>query len=268
MKPSSSIIQVATAYPGLTLEPTPKKRTYFGQIGLEDNSKKDAFIKLVTPGELSREAFLTVLGRELALPIPRPFYVQVDPTYVGTSAQVSRLGVAFALEAERLPNQRVFHEDILNNIGQWSEVYRCAAFDSLIGNRDRVPSNLLFAGNSGYWLIDHEEAMPAHLTDSEAVGSQLCALVRDAVGSELELYRAREKMLAFVETVNNVDWSHVRGCLRLDELPEIASDVEKFILLIQSRIVNMRDILSVDLGIKQAEIPFAFAQDGSKEAEQ
>ena len=198
-----------------------------------------------------REVLFSVLGKRLVLPILQPYYVYVDPSFIDMPSFSSLYGTAFASEEEQVPPQRVLQGDALDKIGSWSEIYNCATFDAWIANRDRLPNNILFSGVSGYWLIDHEEALPNGVTSKQAVGTQLAREISGQDRDDLRIRRNRDAMLRFINRALAIDWDEIRLAMRLQEVKEIEDLCNQHIQVLQRRLPNIREIISSDLGIAQ-----------------
>lgn len=151
-------IQLATAYPDATPVRSGKGITFFAELAT-DQGRKQAFIKLLRIEDIAREAICAVLARKLFLPMLQPYYVSVDPATLGGHVPRNPINVAFGLEADGLPNFRIASFQLEEELSNWQEALRLAAFDEWIFNRDRVPNNLIFAGDGNFWLIDHDDAL-------------------------------------------------------------------------------------------------------------
>lgn len=114
-------VQIATAYPDLQEVRTRKNRTLRGEIET-DQGKIRAYIKLLTIGDVAKEALCSVLARKLHLPVPQPYYVYIDPK--NTGQKFSNLhGIAFGSEEEILPLPRIKDPDIIKKqLLSWSEL--------------------------------------------------------------------------------------------------------------------------------------------------
>ena len=255
-------VQLATAYPDAKLIGTSKGRTLRGDIET-DHGTVQAYIKLLTVGDIAREALCSVLARKLNLPVPQPYYVFIDRVITGQSYNLH--GIAFGLEQETMPFPRITDKAILaKELSKWPELNRCAAFDAWIANRDRIPNNLLFAGEHSFWMIDHDEALPSYLSASSPVGAQLFDIIK--IGrSEHELYRVREQQIEFSERFKNIDWDEIRELVRESDLPESQKYFGSYISTLRERALHMRSILNSELGIKQLSIEFDGDTKGSNE---
>jgi len=255
-------VQLATAYPGAKQVDSPKGRTLFGEIRTDHGSVR-AFIKLLTIGDIAREAICAVLARKLRLPVPQPYYVSIDPAITDLPLR-NHHNIAFALEAELFPNPRIrdidsFRNELLN----WPELYACAAFDVWIANRDRLTNNLLFAGGHDFWMIDHYEARPSYVQASSPVGSRLLELLSQGK-SEFELYRIRDGLMSKAEEYSSIDWDEIRTLVQRPELPECSEHFDKYIHFLKERTNHMMVILTTDIGVKQRSLDFSGREQDSK----
>lgn len=119
-------VQLATAYPDLEPFRSGRHLKFRGRIRTDDGDKR-AYIKILNIGDVAKEALCAVLARKLHLPVPQPFYVQVDPSYTEMGAG----GIAFATEEELVPFPRIVDFEFLEReLLKWSEVNKCATFDA------------------------------------------------------------------------------------------------------------------------------------------
>jgi hypothetical protein len=128
-------------------------------------------------------------------------------------------------------------------------------FDAWIANRDRLPNNLLFAGNHDFWMIDHEEALPGYLSSSSPVNAQLFEIIKKGK-SEHELYQIREQMMSYANDYTQIDWENITELVRPSELQESEKYFGGYISQLRDRAMNMRSIVTAELGIKQTAIEF------------
>lgn len=108
----------------------------------------------------------------------QPYYVSVDRVTLGEHSPRNSIDVAFGLEADSLPTFRIASYQMEKEISKWPDALRLAAFDEWIFNRDRIPNNLLFAGDGHFWLIDHDDALPEYPSPSTSANSQLLQLLK------------------------------------------------------------------------------------------
>lgn len=214
--------------------------------------------------DIAKEALCAVLARKLHLPVPQPYYVSIDST-VARQPVGNHYNIAFGLQDELLPFQRINDPVTLSQeLVSWPELNRCAVFDAWVANRDRLPHNLLFAGNHDFWMIDHEEALPGYLSSSSPINAQLFEIIRKDK-SEHELYQLREQLQAIADTYKQIDWDEIKKLVRLTELQESEKFFGGYISQLRERAINMRAILTAELGIKQQSIEFISGENESSE---
>ena len=234
-----------------------------------DRGRKRAHIKLLPLEAIAREALCAVLGRLFELPIPQPYYVNVDPDYVKVVPGVTNklpgniYNMAFALESEPFLAARLTDDtQLTSELLKWSELLRCAAFDTWVGNRDRLPNNLLYKGSAHFLMIDHEDALPGYLSDSIPIGSQLIELAARGK-SEHELYRLRDRLVGFVDAYRSIDWDEIRAFVQYNEFPDGELYFERHIAFLAKRTRHMRKILTEELGIRQRDFVFLSGSDNA-----
>lgn len=136
-----------------------------GQV-LDDHGEiTSCFIKDLDPRQLANELMAAALGLAAGMPIPRPIIAKVDPgilaankcplsdgsghvVFASSDMQMSTVQQLYVGDASIVP---LIHE----KLAAWSGIGGMYGFDTWIANTDRHQGNLLFAGQSEVWLIDH-----------------------------------------------------------------------------------------------------------------
>jgi hypothetical protein len=136
---------------------------------------------------------------------------------------------------------------------KWPELLKSAVFDEWVANGDRLPNNMAFEKGGVFWLFDHDEAFPGHVGASTPVSSQLLALLAKDK-AEFELHRIRNQAMEVVKSYEQVDWDEIYSGVRATEFKSLEKYFVKQIKFLKARILEMRNILTQDLGIKQAEL--------------
>ena len=261
-------VQLATAYPGVRAVDSGKGNTLRGRIAT-DGGAKTAYIKLLGIEDIAREAICAVLARKLHLPMLQPYYVQVDPTILSGVRGVgpkNPSNLAFGLEEELVPYRRVVNQLLDEELQLWPDALRVAAFDEWVFNRDRIPSNLLFAGDHQFWLIDHDDALPNYASPECSSSSQLLQLLRKNK-PQLALFRMHRSLRKRIEEYRSIDWNEILHLLNPHELTGSVSIYGRYIGFLRQRIGHLDSIFSQDLGIRQQELGFDASTDRSTKKE-
>lgn len=246
-------IEIATAYPNLKEISLGKGKgvTLFGDIQT-DQGAKVAYVKLLSLEGIAREAICSVLGRKLSLHIRQGYYVGLGNTqFHALAGNLESLAFGSLYDFTRLSRLKElssFETHLLN----WPDLLKSAVFDEWIANGDRLPNNMAFEKGGVFWLFDHDEAFPGHVSASTPVGSQLLALLSKDK-TELELHRIRNQALDIVKSYEQINWDEVYSCVRVKEVTSLEKYFEKQIKFLKARIPEMRNILTQDLGIKQKD---------------
>lgn len=162
-----SEIQLATVLVGATgFKESNVNDTFRGQVLTADGEVKQAIIKDLNIVQLCNELIAHCLAREVGLPIPDGYLGLVRPGVLSVSkapntADGSRL--VFVSVDVKVPNvtyrwqgsDDAGRQALLAEITQWGDLGHLYAYDAWIANVDRHAGNLLFGGNSEFWLIDH-----------------------------------------------------------------------------------------------------------------
>lgn len=119
---------------------------------------------------------------------------------------------------------------------------------------------MAFERGNVFWLFDHDEAFPGHVSASTPVSSQLLALLAKGK-AEFELHRIRSQALEVVKNYEQVDWDEIYSGVRATEFKSLEKYFMKQIKFLKARIPEMRNILTQDLGIRQSDF---FSSDPQK----
>jgi hypothetical protein len=164
MSEDSVQVGVGTLLPGATKVEAGVCDTWLGTVRLSTGRDARAFVKLLPPRQILSELVASLLAHYSELPAPLPLLVKVYRTTLPLSSswqenEVERL--AFGSEDVAQPSFSRFtnqSQTVIAKLLNWEYLNRTGAFDEWIANGDRHSGNLLFDGNSGFWLIDHSHA--------------------------------------------------------------------------------------------------------------
>lgn len=246
-------IELATATTNLSKISSGKGKgvTLFGDIHT-DRGIKIAYVKLLGLEGIAREAICSVLARMLHLPVRQGYYVSlVHSQFYGQAGNLESLAFGTLNDSTplfRLRDLHGFEAELL----KWPDLLESAVFDEWIANGDRLPNNMAFEKGGVFWLFDHDEAFPGHVSASTPVGSQLLALLAKDK-AEFELHRIRHQALDFVKHYEQINWDEVYSCVRAADLISLEKYFVRQIAFLKARIPEMRNILTQDLGIKQKD---------------
>ncbi|AIU73595.1 hypothetical protein AT03_15145 [Hafnia alvei FB1] len=126
-----------------------------------DTEEVVVFAKQISSRSISTEITCAALGRCLSLPIPEPvilfdendlpFFGSVDTAYPSFSQYINDAS----------------DKSVLEKLESWPLLRKAAYFDEWIAMDDRHNGNLLFNGD-GFYLIDHESAIPSGLSPEQS----------------------------------------------------------------------------------------------------
>jgi hypothetical protein len=140
--------------------------TFRGQVLTANGQTRQAIIKDLNLVQLCNELVAQCLARETGLPIPDCYLglvrtgildVKKAPAttdgsrLVFVSVDVKVPNVTYQFQGSDIAGRQV----LLTEIAKWGDLGHLYAYDAWIANIDRHPGNLLFGGNSEFWLIDH-----------------------------------------------------------------------------------------------------------------
>lgn len=160
-------VQLATVLLGATgFKENNINDTFRGQVLTADGRTRQAIIKDLNLVQLCNELVAHCLAREVGLPIPDCYLGLVRPgildlTKAPTTTDASRL--VFVSVDVKVPNvtfrwqgsDAAGKQALFAEIAKWGDLGHLYAYDSWIANVDRHAGNILFGGNSEFWLIDH-----------------------------------------------------------------------------------------------------------------
>ena len=259
-------IEIATAYPNLKKISLGKGKgvTLFGDIHTDQGARL-AYVKLLSLEGIAREAICSVLGRLLHLPVRQGYFVSmVNTQFHSQTGNVESLAFGTLYDFTRLfrlTELSGFEMELL----KWPDLLKSAVFDEWIANGDRLPNNMAFERGNLFWLFDHDEAFPGHISKGTPVGSQLLALfARDK--AEIELHRIRNQALEIVKSYEQIEWDGVYNYVRAKEFKILEKYFLKQISFLKNRVAEMRNILTQDLGIKQIDFFSSDIQKKPKES--
>ncbi len=207
-------VQLATVLLGATgFRENNINDTFRGQVLTADGQTRPAIIKDLNLVQLCNELVAHCLAREVGLPIPDCYLGLVRPgildvTKAPTTTDASRL--VFVSVDVKVPNVTFRWQGLgaagrpalLAEITKWGDLGHLYAYDSWIANVDRHTGNLLFGGNSEFWLIDHGHCFTG--PDWQA----------DQLDPDIEYPNRLSEWLT--------------GCLTLDQKKQCATEVRRF----------------------------------------
>ncbi|MEC9381183.1 MAG: HipA family kinase, partial [Candidatus Latescibacterota bacterium] len=139
------------------------------------SGKTQVMLKLLDPRRLFIECLCALVGRNMGLPIPKPYLIHVTPAALGQLKLTGPM-MAFGSELVSVPSLaravRSTHEIDLA-LQEWSLLQGAIAFDELIANSDRNATNILISSSRRIHLIDHDQAIPSPLDPTVRVRNEL-----------------------------------------------------------------------------------------------
>ena len=233
-----------------------------GPIRTSDNETRIAFVKLVDERSLSIELICALIGRELSLPIPQPYLVRIPAQTIPT---VSQETMAFGLEEVNIPSSTIQDDELMKqSILNWSSLVSCAAFDSWIGNSDRVPNNLLFVGKDDFQMIDHGDALPSYLLSETSPNNKLIQYLKDINITELSKQRVLKDLLEVSQKFHNIDLAKVHRKIVKSNNSIPHETVQSLLNTLHNRLESLVDIYKTQLDIRQRDFIYDSPREKSK----
>ena len=245
-------IKLATAFPDQEKISSGKGLTLLGDIVGEGDERKRAFIKVLSIENIAKEAICSVLARHLHLPVQQAFYVSMINTEYSGQGNVE--DVAFGMLNDRMPSLRLTNtQGIEDKLLKWPDLLRAAVFDEWIANRDRIPNNMVYERSDLFWLYDHDDAFPSYVRPATPVNPQLLAIAAKGK-TEFELFKIRDDAMRIVGDYKLIDWDQIYIYLNISTIPSARFFFDKYVSFLKERLLEFRNILTLDLQIKQSEL--------------
>lgn len=219
------------------------------------------FVKVMDTNSIELEAYCGALGRKLLLPVLGPLLVEIPGRYLppGQVAGEGLVAPGFGTLLSQVPLVgRPFREDRKPNptfelMLRNKKSKMVAAFDELIDNNDRNPSNILYDGGEEPIFIDHGMALrrldqPTSTTDD----NWLFLYMRN--WEESDRISAMEVIVeSFLHLVASVEF-------KLDVLESVLaekgllSNMEAIRSFLDSRRTRLTTLIETQLRIAQLEL--------------
>jgi len=246
-------MKLATLMPGSNQIELGHSQIWKGHVYTSDGNTCPAYTKLIDERTLSIELVCAIIGRKLSLPIPQPFLVRV-PTQ--TIATVTSEEIAFGLEAVNYPSiSSTIREDrfIREAVLKWDHITRCAAFDTWIGNSDRIPHNLLFDGKNNFQMIDHGDALPSYMSVETPTHNKLLQYLKEENTGEFARQSVLKALLQEAEKFHNVNLADIHSRVVNSNRSIAPETVERILNILHSRLNYLSDIYKTQLDIRQRD---------------
>lgn len=231
-----------------------------------------AYLKLLPIETIAKEALCWALARTLGLPVPLAFYVFVHPGDVEEFPKNAEKmpgnpeNLAFGLEEAGILQDRVENRRAVESrIGIWKHALACGIFDEWIINSDRIPNNLLFAGESNFILIDHDDALPSYASfENHSTSDVLRKLSENK--TQFEQHVLRRDAEQFLEEIRNIDFQQILQMILHENVPEINQNLfSKHIEFLRRRARILPRIVSE--GLRSQQVGFLLDNEIGEEME-
>ncbi|MEQ8992752.1 MAG: hypothetical protein RLO46_13110 [Pseudomonadales bacterium] len=159
----------------LAAQPYPGDGNVWRAVVHTCGGKTQVMLKLLDPRRLFIECLCALVGRNMGLPIPKPYLIRITPAAL---AQLNLHGsvMGFGSELVSIPSLarsvRSTHEIDLA-LQEWALLRGAIAFDELIANTDRNATNVLISSSREIHLIDHDQAIPEPMDPTMHVRNEL-----------------------------------------------------------------------------------------------
>ena len=257
-------MKLAVLLPGSNRIKLGHSEIWKGNVKTSNNETRIAFVKLVDERSLAIELVCALIGRELSLPIPQPYLVRVPAQTISTVTQET---MAFALEEVNSPpiSSTIQDDELMKqSILKWPFLISCAAFDSWIGNSDRIPHNLLYSGKNDFQMIDHGDALPSYLSADAVPNNKLIQYLKEINTTELSKHQVLKNLLEVSQKFHNIDFAQIhRRIVKSNNL--ISHEiVESLLNILNNRLDSLADIYKTQLDIRQRDFIYDTPKENHK----
>lgn len=222
---------------------------------LLDGYRRQMYVKRVPPRTLTVEVICALMGRALKMPVPRPAIVLVNPGVLGAEGLVSEPEYFFGAESVDNPDLKQWvaqNEEGFEVILKWSLLLDAGCYDEWIANGDRHGGNILYGGGNNFALIDHSEALPAHLAANRAVASNNLLKIKSDRKSAREIHELYRKALGITFPYGTARISDQV----INTLEEITTtnDASELVHFLDERINSLMVLISSRIGHRQSPL--------------
>ncbi|ELY4520495.1 hypothetical protein SMZ75_003290 [Cronobacter muytjensii] len=154
-------IEIATLLPGAEpFNDNNVNQTWKGHVRTA-NDTVVVYAKIINLRELCVEAFCAILGRELGIPIPKPFLILADNSTLNI-IPYGQHALLFGSEDASYPSFRRYADckQAFEKLQNFKSSLDVGVFDEWIANYDRNVGNILYDGGDDFLFIDHGLALP------------------------------------------------------------------------------------------------------------
>ncbi|MGV2880702.1 hypothetical protein D9O29_05755 [Pantoea vagans] len=207
-------IEVATLLPGAS--PFSDKninQTWKGHVRTL-NDTVVVFAKVIEPREICVEAFCAILGREIGIPIPKPFLILADSETLSIIPN-GQNALMFGSEDAAYPSFRRYADcqEAYEKLQNFKASLDVGVFDEWIANHDRNVGNILYDGGDDFLFIDHGLAMPQGLSSRSPAIDNNILRVLFAIKAEIDKFRDfRTTTQAITPVYRSLDLQQVMDC--------------------------------------------------------
>lgn len=248
-------IEVATLLPGAS--PFSDKninQTWKGHVRTL-NDTVVVFAKIIEPREICVEAFCAILGREVGLPIPKPFLILADSETLDIIPS-GQHALMFGSEDAAYPSFRRYADcqEAYEKLQNFKASLDVGVFDEWIANHDRNVGNILYDGGDDFLFIDHGLALPKGLLARYPAKDNNILRVLFAIKADIDKFRDfRTTTQAITPVYRSLDLHQVMDCTQSSRyVPQkVVTDILAFLTdrlsaietLVRSRLcISQRDM--------------------------
>lgn len=206
-----------------------------------------AYIKKIPLREVLVETVCALLGRRLALPVPRPMWVfgngEIKEFFFGSE------DLSYPSHKKFMKLNSISKSQQSQILEKWDSYRRTICFDEWIANGDRHNGNILLDHDLNILLIDHGLSIPNEFPPSQKSNNQLAtSLIKNK--DDLILQQIRKDLIEIITSFNSSDIPNFTT-----DGPHIDSLIESMNGFLTQRLPCLQDLIKQHVRPRQGEIP-------------
>lgn len=213
------------------------------------------YAKLIDAREICIEAFCALLGRQLGIPIPKPFLILADSSSLPI-VPPGQNALMFGSEDADFPSFRRYAncKQAYTRLQNFKSTLDVGVFDEWIANHDRNIGNILYDGGNEFLFIDHGLAIPKEMDPCQPAVDNNIIRVLFSIKSELEKFRdLRTTSREITPTYNLLPLNEIMGQTQSKKyLAE--SEITKVLDFLSQRLSVIDSLVRCRLGIAQVDM--------------
>lgn len=248
-------IEIATLLPGAEpFSDSNINQTWKGHVRTTTDTVV-VFAKIVEPREICVEAFCAALGRQLGIPIPKPFLILADSSTLNVVPE-GQHALMFGSEDAAYPSFRRYANcaEAYEKLQNFKASLDVGVFDEWIANHDRNVGNILYDGGDDFLFIDHGLAIPQGLQAHTPASDNNILRVLFAIKSEMDKFRDfRTTSQAITPMYRSLNLEDIMASTQASRfIPDVV--IKEILSFLTDRLSSMETLIRSRLCISQMDM--------------